>query len=162
MSANERSKRVTINVPRRSEAMKILLAVDGSENALRAAQRLTEVLGLYREPPSIEVLTVHLPIPHVPRMSAIVAPEAVEKYYAEESGEMLKPVCAVLDAAGVTYQTKTRVGQVAETIVAESKEHGFDVIWLGNRGRTAIANMVVGSVATRVLHLTDVPVVLVP
>jgi nucleotide-binding universal stress UspA family protein len=32
---------------------------------------------------------------------------------------------------------------------------------MGTRGMTAIANLVLGSVATKVLHLTQVPVVLV-
>ena len=54
------------------------------------------------------------------------------------------------------------VGEPIVAIVAESKEHNFNCIWMGTHGRTAIANMVLGSVATRVLHLADVPVVLVP
>jgi nucleotide-binding universal stress UspA family protein len=35
------------------------------------------------------------------------------------------------------------------------------MIYMGTRGRTALANMVLGSVATRVLHLAHIPVVLV-
>lgn len=35
------------------------------------------------------------------------------------------------------------------------------MIYLGTRGMTALANVVMGSIATRVLHLAEVPVVLV-
>jgi nucleotide-binding universal stress UspA family protein len=35
------------------------------------------------------------------------------------------------------------------------------MIYLGTRGMTAISNLVLGSVATKVLHLADTPVVLV-
>lgn len=142
--------------------MKILLAVDGSENSARATHRLLESLRHYREPPFIEVLTVHLPVPNVPHLTTMVPREVIDKYYADESGVLLKPVCATLDEADVRHQAKTRIGPIAETIVSEAKEHKFDCIWMGTHGRTAIGNMVLGSVATRVLHLADVPVVLVP
>jgi nucleotide-binding universal stress UspA family protein len=35
------------------------------------------------------------------------------------------------------------------------------MIYMGTRGMTAVSNMVMGSIATKVLHLADVPVVLV-
>jgi nucleotide-binding universal stress UspA family protein len=33
------------------------------------------------------------------------------------------------------------------------------MIYLGTRGMTALSNVVMGSIATKVLHLADVPVV---
>lgn len=141
--------------------MKILLATDGSESAMRATRRLIETLRHYREPPFIEVLTVHLPVPNVPHLSTIVPKSAIDQYYADESGEMLKPVCSTLDDADIRHQSKARIGAIAENIVAESKDGGFDCIWMGTHGRTAIGNMVLGSTATKVLHLADVPVVMV-
>ena len=53
------------------------------------------------------------------------------------------------------------VGPVAETIVAYAKRHKCDLICLGTRGMTAAANLVMGSVATKVLHLAGVPVIIV-
>jgi nucleotide-binding universal stress UspA family protein len=35
------------------------------------------------------------------------------------------------------------------------------MIYLGTRGMTALPNMLLGSVATKVLHLAQVPVVLI-
>ena len=53
------------------------------------------------------------------------------------------------------------VGDVPQTIVRYAHESACAMIYLGTRGMTAISNLVLGSVATKVLHLADTPVVLV-
>ena len=45
--------------------VKILLAVDGSESSLRATRSLIETAQWFKELPQIELVTVHLPVPHV-------------------------------------------------------------------------------------------------
>ena len=53
------------------------------------------------------------------------------------------------------------VCRVAETIVAHAKSGKFDLICIGTRGMTATGNLLLGSVATKVLHLSDTPVITV-
>ena len=53
------------------------------------------------------------------------------------------------------------VGPVAETIVDHARKSDCDMIFMGTRGMTALSNMVMGSVATKVLHLAHIPVVLI-
>ena len=48
--------------------MKILLAVDGSKCSLDAVDNVIEHADWYRERPAVELLTVHLPVPKLPRM----------------------------------------------------------------------------------------------
>jgi nucleotide-binding universal stress UspA family protein len=55
----------------------------------------------------------------------------------------------------------TAVGPIAESIVEQAKESGSNMIYMGTRGMTALSNMVLGSVTTRVLHLAHIPVVLI-
>jgi nucleotide-binding universal stress UspA family protein len=141
--------------------VRILLAVDGSEASVRAAAKLAAMLGWYKETPEIDVLTVHLPVPKFGRMSSVITHEMVEGHYAEESAAALAPAQAVLDAAGVKYNARRAVGQIAETIVAEAKARNADLIFMGTRGMTAMSNMVMGSVTTKVVHLSTIPVVLV-
>jgi nucleotide-binding universal stress UspA family protein len=43
----------------------------------------------------------------------------------------------------------------------QATQSGSDLIFMGTRGMTALSNMVLGSVATRVLHLAHIPVVLI-
>ena len=57
--------------------MKILLAVDGSKNSLDAVQCLIEHADWYREPPQVELVTVHLPVPKLPGMGAAVGKKQI-------------------------------------------------------------------------------------
>ena len=141
--------------------LKILLPVDGSPSAVRATQKLIETLDWYRERPSIDLVAVHLPVPRVPNLGSFVSKETIQKYYDDECGAMLDPSRKLLDAAGIAYTVHTLTGPIAETIVEQATKSGSQMIYMGTRGLTALANMALGSVATRVLHLCHIPVVLI-
>jgi len=141
--------------------LKVLLPVDGSEASARATAELIRMLAWYKERPAIELLAVHLPVPRLPNMRVVVSDEAIERYYAEETDAMVAPSKKALDAAGVQYTVHKVVGQIAESIVDHAKRIGADMIVMGTRGMTALSNMVMGSVATRVLHLARIPLVLI-
>ena len=141
--------------------LKVLLPVDGSSSAIRATQKLIDTLDWYKEPPTIDLVAVHLPVPRVPNMGAFVSKEMIEKYYEDECQAMLAPSRKLLDAAGVQYTAHRLVGQIGETIVERATKSGSDMIYMGTRGMSALANMALGSVTTRVLHLSHVPVVLI-
>ena len=141
--------------------LKVLLPVDGSPSAVRATQKLIDTLAWYKEPPTVDVVAVHLPVPRVPNMGAFVSKEMIEKYYEDECEAMLAPSRKLLDAAGVKYTAHRLVGQIAETIVDRAAKSGSDMIYMGTRGMSALANMALGSVTTRVLHLSHLPVVLI-
>jgi nucleotide-binding universal stress UspA family protein len=142
--------------------MKILLAVDGSESAVRATRRIVEMMSEWKEPPALDVVMVHLPVPHVGGFSgAVVNREMIQRYYDEEGTKALAPCRAVLDAAGVKYESRILVGDVAQTIVDHAHDAGCALVCIGSRGMTAVSNMVLGSVATKVLHLAHVPVLVV-
>ena len=141
--------------------LKVLLPIDGSEASGRATAELISMLAWYKERPSIELVAVHLPVPRLPNMQVVVSDEAIERYYAEETDAMLAASRKALDAAGVSYTVQKLVGPVAETIVDHARRIGADMIVMGTRGMTALSNMMMGSVATRVLHLAQIPVVLI-
>ena len=141
--------------------LKVLLPVDGSPSATRATQKLIETLGWYKERPKVDLLAVHLPVPRFPNMSVVVSDEMLERYYADECEAMLAPSKKALAAADVEYAVHTLVGAIAESIVEQAKRSGSNMIYMGTRGMTALSGMVLGSVATRLLHLTHIPVVLI-
>jgi nucleotide-binding universal stress UspA family protein len=142
--------------------LKILHPVDGSESSTRATRQLIAALDWYRERPAIDLLTVHLPVPRFPNMGVVVGEDTIERYYLEECASMLAPSKKALDAAGLEYGSYRRVGSIAESIIEQAKQSRADMIYMGTRGMTALSNIVLGSVATRVLHLAYLPVVLVP
>jgi nucleotide-binding universal stress UspA family protein len=74
---------------------------------------------------------------------------------------MLRAAKKKLDAAGIPYQARVLVGSVAETLVKHAREKRCELIYIGTRGMSALGKALVGSTATKVLHISDVPVLLV-
>jgi len=140
--------------------MKILLPVDGSECSLRAVDQLVTHVSWFREVPEIHLLHVHAPIP-IGRVQAHVGKETLHAYYLEEGQEHLVAAQKKLDAAGRFHTTHIHVGQPAEVISKMAGELACDLIVMGTHGRGGLVELVMGSVASRVLHLAPCPVLLV-
>jgi len=140
---------------------KFLVAVDGSSHAKKAVRTLVAQAGWYKTPPEIVLITVHRPVPPIHGLGRSVGKVGLERYYQEEGEAALAECRKILDAAGVPYKTEIAVGDIAETIAAKARAHKCELIVMGSRGLGATANVFLGSVATRVLHLADVPVTLV-
>jgi nucleotide-binding universal stress UspA family protein len=92
---------------------------------------------------------------------AFVGKDAVADYLRELSEKELKPAMKVLDAQGVKHDMLMLVGNASQEIVAQAQKGKYDMIVLGSKGRSAIADMLLGSVAQRVLTQAKQPVVLV-
>jgi nucleotide-binding universal stress UspA family protein len=140
--------------------MKILLAVDGSTHSLEAAKCLVEHVARYRRKPQVELVYVHLPVPKLPGMGSVVGRSQIRRYYEEEGAQALAAAKKLLDAARIAYAAHVLVGQPAESIVSHAQAARCDLICIGNRGMSAAGNLLLGSVATRVLHIAKVPVLL--
>ena len=141
--------------------MKILLAVDGSKNSLNAVDCLIEHAGWYRGKPVVELVTVHAPVPKLPRMNLVVGKNQIQRYYEEEGQAALAAAIKRLGRARIKYQARVLVGQVAESIVEHAAKTRCDQIFIGTRGRGAAASTLLGSTAINVLHISRVPVLLV-
>jgi nucleotide-binding universal stress UspA family protein len=137
--------------------MKILVAVDGSKASLKAVRLFIDHCDWYRSKPEVELVTVHLPVPKV----ASVPKSQLERYYVEEGMAKLAAAKRKLDAAGVAYKAHVLVGPVAEAIVKYAKDKRCDLIYIGTRGMSEIGAALIGSTATKVLHISDTPVLLV-
>ncbi len=137
--------------------MKILLAVDGSKPSLDAVDLLIQHAGLYRAKPEVELVTIHLP---VPRMRA-VGKDQLAKYYEEEGQANLAAAKKKLDAAGIAYKASVLVGPIAETIVKQAGQSKCDLICMGSRGMGELGKALLGSTATKVLHLATQPLLIV-
>lgn len=139
--------------------MKILFATDGSKGALSALEALVGRFAWFRDAPQLTVLNVHPPIPY--GMAARwVGKQTVDDFYAEESGTALAPARELLDRSGVAYTAVTRVGDPAREIVQFARDGGFDLVALGTHGHTALATLMLGSVAQKVLATASAPVLL--
>jgi nucleotide-binding universal stress UspA family protein len=141
--------------------MKILLAVDGSRSSLDAVDSLVQHAGWFRQKPDVELVNVQLPVPKLPNMGMVVGKSQIQKLYDEEGAAALAKAKKKLDAAGIAYESRVLVGPVAEMIVKHAKDKGCELIYVGTRGLTELGKALLGSTATKILHISDVPVLLV-
>lgn len=139
--------------------MKILVAVDGSEFTRRMVAYWAaheEWLGPQH---TYTVLTVVPSIP--PRAAAVLDQELLNSYYADEGEKVFHPLRTFLDKQGLTATFLGKTGHVAETIAKSATEGDFDLLMMGSHGHSELGNLVLGSVATRVMASCRTPVLLV-
>ena len=137
--------------------MKILVAVDGSPSSLAAVDALVARASWFREPPVFVLAYVHLPVPY-PGAVHWVGKETVDKYYHDEGLAALKPAEERLASRGIAFEHAILVGEPAHELTRHAVASGCDLIAMGARGHTGLANLVLGSVATKVLAASTVPV----
>jgi nucleotide-binding universal stress UspA family protein len=139
--------------------IKALVPVDGSENACRAVRHVVTLIR-GREPMEVHLLNVQAPIASW-EVRSHLTDEEVASWQKTRGEEALGSARAILTEAGITFFDHVRIGDVAKTIAHFAKDREFDKIVMGTRGMGAIENLVMGSVSTKVIHLSDVPVTLV-
>ncbi|TJZ74256.1 universal stress protein [Chitiniphilus eburneus] len=140
--------------------LKILVPVDGSENAKRALAHVIELTqsGL---PLQVHLLNVQSPLQSKISLNAIASQATLDAYFHELGDEALAAGLALLNQARVPYQYSVEFGPPAKTIVDEAQKRGCHRIVMGTRGFGLISNLVVGSIAYQVVHLSTLPVTLV-
>ena len=139
--------------------MKILLAIDGSEYTKRMLAYLTTHEEVFSANHSFTLLTVQPQLP--PRARNVVGKDAVEAYHREEAEKVLGPVVKFLLRHGIDAKSVSKVGHAGEVIAKTAESGKFDMVVLGSHGHNALGNLVMGSVATKVLAMSQVPVLLV-
>ncbi|MFN8159981.1 MAG: universal stress protein [Solirubrobacterales bacterium] len=134
---------------------RIAVAVDGSEGSRRAAEVAAEIA----RRDGAELVLVHVDERMATKGRADVHPDE------ELIQEGIRRLAGDLDASGVP--TSVRMATVmaggAGHVVAEvAGEEGADLIVAGTRGHSSLAGLLVGSVTHRLLHVSAVPVLVVP
>jgi nucleotide-binding universal stress UspA family protein len=74
---------------------------------------------------------------------------------------ILTDACKLLDDAGRNYRPHVLIGEPALKIDRVARSERVDAIIMGTRGMGALGNLALGSTATKVVHLAEVPVTLV-
>jgi nucleotide-binding universal stress UspA family protein len=138
--------------------MKILIPMDDSDCALRAVEHVLSKRGAYG---SLRVHLLNVQPPLRGDVTLFVDEARIESYHREEGEKALARARARLEQAGIAYRAHIKVGEPAELITRMAAERGCDQIVMGTHGRGAIAGLLLGSIATKVLHLSQVPVLLV-
>jgi nucleotide-binding universal stress UspA family protein len=138
---------------------KVLVAVDGSASSERAVRHLIAELKRQTVPAEVHVLFAQSPVPE--RLWQLGEPEFMERVRREEAQEATATADKLLSDAALPHVVHLETGQPAETIVSYAKHHDCAEIVMGTQGMGTVKNLLLGSVAAKVVHAADVPVTLV-
>lgn len=139
--------------------LKILLPVDGSECSRKAVVDFIQLLDWYKEIPEFHLLNVQYPLDG--NVSLFINQADIKQYHQDEGLKNLHEARGVLDQAGIAYQFHITVGDPAEMIVRFATEKQYDLIVMGPRGRGGLKGLLLGSVTSKVMQLSQIPVLLV-
>ncbi|MDN3544788.1 MAG: universal stress protein [Roseateles asaccharophilus] len=139
--------------------MKILVAVDGSPYTKRMLAYLAahdEWLGDRHQ------YTVLHAVPAVPpRAAAVLDKEVLKSYYNDEAEKVLKTLRTFFTKQRIQAEFVHKVGAAADVIAGVADKGKFDLLIMGSHGHSTLGNLVMGSVATKVMAHTNVPTLLV-
>jgi nucleotide-binding universal stress UspA family protein len=130
----------------------ILLAIDGSPYAQRAAKLVRRLAAGGDD--KVVVL-------HVTEIMPIHGGTAVELDLDRQGLAAARRLGRELEQAGVPTKVelvRAFAGHVAKIIVEAARDHQAGVIVVGSRGRGDLSALLLGSVAHKVIHLADRPV----
>lgn len=139
--------------------LKLLVPVDGSPSSSRAVDYTVRLAGRGE---SIQVHLLHVQRPIMAgEISSLVSKEMLDELRREQSETATRAARERFSEAGIEHVVHIERGETAHTIADCARTQACDGIVMGTRGMGAIGNLVLGSVATKVIHLASVPVTLV-
>ncbi|MEC4671562.1 MAG: universal stress protein [Nitrospirota bacterium] len=141
--------------------MRVLLAVDGSEQAHQAAESVSCLASVKN---LIVVHVIDLPRLAYPMLGPDIAQDlamTVEQAIREEGGRVLKRAMSHLSYHTAPVSKRLEDGTPAEVILSIAQEDQVDVIIAGARGRVHAKGLALGSVSHRVLTHAPCPVMII-
>lgn len=139
--------------------MRIVIAVDGSPVANKAARQAARLAASLKQSPMVVVLAVDLPLAKAAAIA--LGPEALAKYHADNFRTVLRGPGASLRRLGIGYEEKTVVGEPAASIAKFCGREKADLLVMGSHGRGAAKSLLLGSVAMKVLSTATTPIMIV-
>lgn len=135
---------------------KILVATDGSENAMRAAEQGRDIASCMGS----EVTVVYAA--YVPTMYAgDLRPEIFDSVHADGQ-RILNATARMFEGTEVKVKTELLYDEKAEDgILRLAEEQGFDLVIVGSRGLDVTQRKALGSTSMRVVEQATCPVLVV-
>ena len=136
-----------------------LIAIDGSEPSLKVIDYVITEAASRATPPQLWLVNVQAPLSG--DITRFIDEKVVDDFHRETGDAALAQARQKLDAAGLAYSAHIMLGDAAPTLVEFATDKGCSLIIMGARGLGSVAGLLLGSVATKVVKLSTVPVLLV-
>ncbi|SFH24910.1 Nucleotide-binding universal stress protein, UspA family [Desulfotomaculum arcticum] len=138
---------------------KILLAFDGSQNALRAAKFAVDLQKSIPEARCVIIIVASFTKDEAEFLGASAT--EFDNALQINTNHMLQSAMELFKSEGLKVEKVTLQGDIAQSIVAYAGEHNIDLIVMGTRGLGNVKGMLLGSVSNKVIHLAHCPVTVV-
>ena len=141
--------------------MRMLVALDFAD----VTETILKVAGSTAKTTGSEVFLIHVAEPDPTFVGYKAGPDVVRDQVAHEFRDqhrMLQGHAERMRSGGLNATALLVQGPTGQTLLAEAERLKIDLIVMGTHGRTAVADILVGSVSHAVLRHTTVPVLLVP
>jgi len=135
----------------------ILLAVDGSEHSLNAAQTASQ-LARSMNSADLRIVVVYDSVPPLlgnPDFQVILNARL------DETERILQNTVKMVGEIPAGVHTETIAGDPAESIIKIAEAHSCDLIVMGSRGLGRLAGLVLGSTSQKVVSHAPCPVLIV-
>jgi nucleotide-binding universal stress UspA family protein len=132
----------------------ILLATDGSDDALGAAERAVDLAARY----GAELSACYVIESRTAYDNAIVEPETVDRALREEGEAALAAVAELATAEGVPVRGAIRRGVPHEELLEQAEQAEADLLVVGRQGRSSFRAVLLGSTTDALVRLSPVPV----
>jgi nucleotide-binding universal stress UspA family protein len=142
---------------------KLLLASDGSDNSVRAAEFAADMAAAA---PTIKITAIVVndileKMKYYSPLRSPVVLEEVDVFFKEKTQDALDNTLEVFEKRGIKAEGVTKMGNPAQEIVDYAREEGFSHIVIGSRGMGSLKGIVLGSVSSKVIQLAECPVTVV-
>ncbi len=137
----------------------VLVPFDGSRCALRALD--FAIAGARRDRATVHVLNVQPPLDDYGMVPAYLSPKQHRDATRYRAHALLEPALERLRRARVPCEAHVVWGEEAPSIDRTARRLRCGLIVMGTRGMGAIRSLLLGSTATKLIHLTRLPVTLV-
>ena len=137
---------------------KILVGIDGSEVSFRGIKLACDIASST----GARVTIAYAMVPIVPDQHTDLETAALSQKHERQWAErILEEGAETASEYGVQAETITLGGPAAEALTDFAVAQKFDLVVVGNKGRGAVAKALIGSVADRLAHLCNRPVLIV-
>lgn len=137
---------------------RILVAVDGSDAAHKAARMAADVAVRFGSKLTLAYVIPRLLLP--PDVYGLTLAE-VEREQRSFADKLVGEAMAKLGEAGVEVDTVVLSGSPAESLAELAAAPDVDMVVVGSRGRGSVARVFLGSVSDRLVHISPKPVLVV-
>lgn len=135
---------------------RLLLAVDGSENSLRATDEAVKIASLISDC-RIEIIYV---VDYSKSKNEILHSQGKEEL-AYTRRKILSPIEEKAKSKNIEYKLEILHGYPGPTIIEYANKEKVDMVVIGSRGLNSLQEMVLGSVSHKVMKRVNCPALIV-